>query len=208
MMRLGTVGFLGESPDCEVVGEAETFQQALDLTLKLRPDVVLTDIRLKGDQTGIDLARELRQRVPEIKIIVHTNFPHEPYVRAMMELGVEGYLLKDTPPADVLEAVRMVMRGRNVYSSTISSGIVRGYLDSPYNRSRGSKQALTSREAEVLQLIADGRTNDDISEALGLSIKSVQVHLTNLYSKLGVHSRTEAIIQAARRGLIVMEGPT
>jgi len=205
MIRVGVVSYLDEAPDCRIVGEADNFEEALDLAIHLRPDVVLADIRLKGERTGIDLARALRKEVPESKILVLTNFPHEPYVRAMMEIGVEGYLLKDTPPGDVLEAVRMVMKGRNVFSATVSSGIVRGYLHSSSTREGREADSLTSREAEVLQLIADGRTNDGIAEVLGVSVKTIQVHLTNLYSKLGAHNRTEAVIQAARRGLVVLD---
>ncbi len=205
MMRVGTVTYLNDAPDCEIVGETDNVDEALDLALHLRPDIVLLDIRLPGERSGIDLARELRREIPDTKIIVLTNYPHEPYVRATMELGVEGYLLKDTPPSDVLEAVRMVMRGRNVFSATVSSGIVRGYLHSPYSREERNKDSLTSREAEVLQLVADGRTNDDIGEALGVSAKAIEGHLTHLYAKLGARNRTEAVVQAARRGLVILD---
>ena len=207
MMRVGAVTMLREAEDCEVVGEADHYQEALQLALSLRVDIVLTDIRLKGERTGIDLARSLRAEAPEIKILVLTNYPHEPYVRAMMELEVEGYLLKDTPPAEILEAVRMVMRGRNVYSATISSGIVRGFLSRTKHGRKRHGDELTSREAEILQLMADGRTNDDIAEMLRISVKGVRWHLSSLYQKLGVGSRSEAIVQAARRGLVILEEP-
>ena len=205
MMRVGAVTYLNDAPDCEVVGEADNVDEALDLAVHFRPNIVLLDIRLRGDRNGIDLARELRREVPDTKIIILTNFPYEPYVRAMMELAVDGYLLKDTPPSEVLEAVRMVMRGRNVFSATVSTGIVRGYLHSPYSREGRSKDSLTSREAEVLQLVADGRTNDDVAEALGVSTKAIEMHLTHLYAKLGARNRTEAVVQAARRGLVILD---
>ncbi len=205
MLRVGAVAYLSEADDCEIVGEADNAADALAMARLVKPDIVLLDIRLKGSRTGIDLARDLREELPDTKIIVLTNFPHEPYVRAMMELGVDGYLLKDTPPSDVLEALRMVMRGRNVFSSTVSENIVKGYLHSPYSRAHRDKDSLTSREAEVLQLVADGRINDDIAEALGVSVKAIQVHLTNLYAKLGARNRTEAVVQAARRGLVILD---
>lgn len=207
MMRVGAVSVLRTAEDCDIVGEADSYQEALRLALSLHPDIVLTDIRLKGEQTGIDLARALRADAPEIKILVLTNYPHEPYVRAMMELEVEGYLLKDTPPADILEAVRMVMSGRNVYSATISSGIVRGYLSGTRAGAERQGEGLTAREAEILQLMADGRSNDDIAETLQISVKGVRWHLSSLYQKLGVGNRSEAIIQAARRGLVVLDQP-
>ena len=205
MLRVGAIAYLSEADDCEIVGEADNARDALDLARLVKPDIVLLDIRLKGDRNGIDLARDLREELPDTKIVVLTNFPHEPYVRAMMELGIDGYLLKDTPPRDVLEALRMVMRGRNVFSSKVSDNIVKGYLHSPYTRAQRDKNSLTSRETEVLQLVADGRINEDIAEQLGVSVKAIQVHLTNLYAKLGARNRTEAVVQAARRGLVILD---
>lgn len=205
MMRVGAAAALSNAPDCSVVGETDNADDALEMANRLKPNIVLTDIRLRGERTGVDLARDLRAQVPDTKIIVFTNFPHEPYVRAMMELGVEGYLLKDTPPSDVLDAIRMVFKGRNVFSSAVTSSIVRGYLRTPDARQDKSREGLTSREAEVLQLVAEGRTNDEISQTLGISVKAIQVHLSNLYAKLGAHSRTEAVVQAAKRGLVVLE---
>jgi DNA-binding NarL/FixJ family response regulator len=207
MMQVGATTYLNQAADCEVVGQADNADDAFTLALHVRPDVAIVDIRLKGDRTGIDLVRELRKEIPETKVIVLTNFPHEPYVRAMMELGVEGYLLKDTPPSDVLEAVRMVMRGRSVFSATVSARIVRGYLRTSNSRGKGEADALTDREADVLQLVADGRTNEEIAEILNLSVKAVQSHLTRLYSKLGARNRTEAVVHAARRGLVVLDHP-
>jgi DNA-binding NarL/FixJ family response regulator len=205
MLRVGVVAFLSEAPDCDIVGETDNADDALELARMMRPDIVLLDIRLRGERNGVDLARDLREQVPEAKIVVLTNFPHEPYVRAMMELGVDGYLLKDTPPSDVLEGLRMVMRGSSVFSSTVSSNIVQGYLHSPYNRARRNQDSLTSREAEVLQLVANGQTNDDIADALGVTVKAIQVHLTNLYAKLNAKNRTEAVVKAARRGLVILD---
>ena len=207
MMRMGIVACLNGAPDSRVVGEADNAADALDLALHLRPDIALVDIRLKGERNGIDLARALRQQAPETKIIVLTNYPHEPYVRAMMEIGVEGYLLKDTPPSDVLDAIRMVTRGRNVLSAPVSSRVVRGYLNSTHSRGTTSKHTLTSRETEILQLVADGRTNDDIAEIVNVSVKTIQVQLTSVYSKLGARNRTEAVVQAIRRGLVVLDDP-
>ena len=207
MMQMGAATYLNEASDCQVVAQADNADDALTLALHVRPDVAIVDIRLKGGKTGINLARDLRKQLPETKIVVLTNFPHEPYVRAMMELGVDGYLLKDTPPRDVLDAVRMVMKGRHVFSATISSRIVRGYLHSQDSGERDDGPSLTSREAEVLQLVADGRTNDEIAEVLSLSVKAIQAHLTHLYDKLGARNRTEAVVHAARRGLVVLDHP-
>ena len=125
MMRAGAATLLDQAPDCRVAGQADNADDALLLAREIQPDVAVVDIRLKGTRTGIDLARDLREHLPDTKIIVLTNFPHEPYVRAMIELGVEGYLLKDTPAPEVLDAVRMVIEGRSVFSATISTRIAR-----------------------------------------------------------------------------------
>jgi DNA-binding NarL/FixJ family response regulator len=195
---MGARSALADSRDFEIVGEADNADDAIAMTGLLRPNVVLLDIRLKGDRSGIEVARELRKRFPELKIVVFTNFSQEPYLRAMMEAGVDGYLLKDTPPGQIAEALRMVSQGRNVYSSQVSETLVTGYLKGPGNSN------LTGREAEILQLIADGMNNEEIAAALRVSVKAVQLHLTNIYSKLGARNRTEALVIGARRGMVVL----
>ncbi len=200
IVRMGARSALSKIPGSQIIGEADNADEAISMAEGLRPDLVFLDVRLKGEKSGIEVARELRARLPDLKIIVFTNFAQEPYVRAMMEAGVDGYLLKDTPPSQIAEAVRMVVQGGNVYSSQISSSIVTGYLKSPGNSS------LTSREAEILQFVADGKSNDEIASELGVSGKAVQLHLTNVYSKLNARNRTEALVIAARRGLVVLAG--
>ena len=126
-------------------------------------------------------------------------------IRAMMEAGVDGYILKDTPPRDVIESVRMVMDGRTVFSSQVSGSLVRGYLSLSTGAQGKQPDAITDRERDVLQLLVNGATNAEIANELHVSVGTVQFHLTNIYSKLGVRSRAEAIVHASREGLVVLD---
>ena len=205
LFRAGVASTLSREPDFEVVGETGDGIEALETTLSLKPDVLLIDIRLGGQMNGVELARQIRERYPEVKLLVLTNYSHEPYVRAMVEIGVEGYILKDTPPHDVIESIRMVVDGQAVFSKRISQALMRGYLNALSNAELGSTEEITHREADVLRLLADGLSNAEIAKRLHISVGSVQFHLSSIYSKLGVRNRTKAIIQAARTGLVIID---
>jgi DNA-binding NarL/FixJ family response regulator len=199
IVRQGLKAAIDAQSDFEIAGEADNADDAISAVEMLGPDIVLLDIRLKGSRSGVDVATALKQAKPKIKIAVLTNHAQEPYLRAMVNAGVDGYLLKDTPPSQIVEALRMILEGRNVYSENINSNLVVGYL-----KSEGSGD-LTAREAEVLQLIAEGLSNDQVAQRLSLGQKAVQLHLSRIYSKLGVAGRTEAIVAAAKAGLIVID---
>ena len=186
MFLAGVVSAMSAEADFEVVGEAQGAQDAWELIEGHQPDVLLLDIRLKGGPNGISLAKRVRSHYPQIKIMVLTNFDNEPYVRAMMELGVEGYLTKDTPAREVVESVRLLKSGRTVFSERVGRSMVRGYLGASTGNNADPAEAVTHREAEVLQLLSEGVSNPEIAETLHVSISNVQYHLTNIYSKLGV----------------------
>jgi DNA-binding NarL/FixJ family response regulator len=199
IVRQGLKAAIDAQSDFEIAGEADNADDAISAVEMLGPDIVLLDIRLKGSRSGVDVATALKKAKPNIKIAVLTNHAQEPYLRAMVNAGVDGYLLKDTPPSQIVEALRMILEGRNVYSENINSNLVVGYL-----KSEGTGD-LTAREAEVLQLVAEGLSNDQVAQRLNLGQKAVQLHLSRIYSKLGVSGRTEAIVQAAKAGLIVID---
>jgi DNA-binding NarL/FixJ family response regulator len=205
MFRAGAASAMAEEPDFEVIGEAQDANEALELIQTSQPDVVLLDIRLKGRVSGIALARQVRSEYPQVKIMVLTNFANEPYIRAMMEVGVEGYLTKDTPAREVVESIRMLKSGRTVFSEPVAKSMVRTYVRASSGNDVDSLGAVTRREAEVLQLLSEGASNPEIAEDLHVSVSNIQYHLTNIYSKLGVRSRAEAIVRAARVGLIVID---
>lgn len=205
IFRTGAVASIVAQGDFEVVAEAETASDALVAIDQHQPEVVLMDIRLKGKVNGVELARQIKEQNERVRIVVLTNYSNEPYIKAMMEIGVEGYMLKDSPPHDVIQALRMVVDGRTVFSSKVTDIIVRGYLSPGRDARIPSPDNVTKREIEVLELVADGASNMQIAASLHVSESTVQYHLTNIYSKLRVHSRAEAVIHAAREGLIVID---
>ena len=205
MFRAGAASVMAEEPDFEVVGEAQDAKEAFNMIQTFQPDVLLLDIRLKGGDNGIALAQQVRSEYPHIKIMVLTNFANEPYIRAMMEMGVEGYLTKDTPAREVVESIRMLQSGRTVFSEPVARSMVRTYVRASTRNDVDSLGEVTRREAEVLQLLSEGASNPEIAETLHVSVSNIQYHLTNIYSKLGVRSRAEAIVRAARVGLIVID---
>lgn len=205
LLRSGAAKFIRDSGDCQVVGEADNFEDALRKAKALRPTVAMLDIMLKGTKTGIDLAKSLREELPVTKLLILTNYSQEPYIRAMAELGVNGYLLKDTPPADILNAIRMIAGGRSVFSDEVRSQVVGSYLITSGRSESGTGERLTAKEIEVLRLLARGSSNAEIGQALGVTVKAIQQHLSNIFGKLDARSRTEAVIQALRRGLVIIE---
>jgi NarL family two-component system response regulator LiaR len=204
LLRVGAATYLAQCDAFEVVGDADKAEEALRLTRALSPDVITLDIRLAGERSGVWLAKQIRSEGLNVKILVLTNFLHEPYVRAMMEVGVDGYLLKDTAPSGIADAIKMVAGGRTVFSSSVSRRMVGGYLSS--GAARGdAPDRLTAREVEVLQWATYEGTNRELADRLGISVKGIQQHLTSIYSKLGVQNRTEAVVKAARAGIIVVD---
>ena len=205
IFRAGAATTIASEPDMDVVGEVSTSGEALELARRLNPDVLLMDIRLKDSGNGVDLARQVREHSPDVKLVVLTNYSNEPYIRAMMEIGVEGYILKDTPPREVMESIRMVIDGRTVYSKQVSQALVRGYLSPATDSEAGHPDGITERESAVLQLLVSGASNPDMAKRLHVSVGTIQFHLTNIYGKLGVRGRGEAVIKAAREGLVVID---
>jgi DNA-binding NarL/FixJ family response regulator len=147
----------------------------------------------------------MKKADPNVRIVVLTNYSNEPYIKAMMEIGVNGYLLKDSPPQDVIHALRMVFDGSTVFSSKVTAAIRKTYLNPQKDVRIASPDVVTKREIEVLELIAEGASNSEIAQNLHMSISTVQYHLKNIFNKLRVKSRAEAVIHAAREGLIVID---
>ena len=205
LLRLGVVTSLSQVNGFQIVGDADNAASAFALARLERPDVVLLDIRLGDRTSGVDLARDIRRALPATKLIVLSNFDQDPYIRTMLEVGVEGYLLKDTAPAEIAEAVRMVMGGRTVFSSKVSKRMIGGYLDWSNTSESHRNERLTPKEIEVLQLLASEMPTDRIADRLAISSKGVEQHLSNIFAKLGVRNRTSALLRAAKQGLIVVD---
>ena len=197
LVRQGTHAFLSTAADIEVVAETGEAGEAMSLALRARPDVVLLDIRLHQGN-GIDIARAIRHELPDTKVVMLTTYDDEVYVLGCFALDIHGYLLKTISDAELIAAIRAAMRGEQVLSAEIVElAAARSGLALP--------PVLSPREYEVLTLIARGDTNQAIGRQLGLKETTIESYVSNLMGKLSVRSRTEAVIQAVRQGILAIE---
>lgn len=203
LYRQGIRSALSGQPDLQVVAEAGSADEALACLDVGVPDVVLLDINLPG-ANGVETARTLRERWPACGVVILTAHDDDPYVWALAEIGVQGYLLKSATDAEIVNAVRTVAGGGSVFTPAVTAKLVRrGRVDVD-----GAPMELTEREREVLTLVAGGRTNREIGHALGISERTAQAHLAHIFDKLGAASRTEAVTLALRHRLIAFDlGP-
>ncbi|QLE54716.1 response regulator transcription factor [Nostoc sp. TCL26-01] len=197
LIRQGLRALLELESDLEIVGEAENGQMAIDFITQLQPDVVLMDIRMPI-MDGVAATREIQQNFPKVKVLVLTTFDDDEYVKAALQHGAMGYLLKDTPSEELAVAVRAVQRGY----TQLGPGIVKKLLTQFPNTSTQTPPIppniaeLTPREKEVLKLIAIGASNREIAQQLYISEGTVKNHVTNILNRLGLRDRTQAAIIA------------
>ncbi|WP_430783452.1 response regulator [Actinoplanes sp. G11-F43] len=197
VVRDGLRGMLGTQPDFAVVGEAAGGTEALTVVAALRPDVVLTDLRMPAPSGGA-LIRLLLERVPQTRILVLTTHDTDADVLPAVEAGAIGYLLKDAPREELFRAVRAAARGETVLSPSVAAVL----LARVRPRTSLTVSTLSAREREVLALIAEGRTNREAAAALFISEATVKTHLLHIYAKLEVPDRASAVSAAHRRGLL------
>ncbi len=195
VVREGTREILDRDPLIETVGEAEDGRQAVALAAHLKPDVVLLDLRLPL-LSGIEALAEIRQVSPTTRILVLSAYDDDDYVFAALEGGAAGYLLKTAHGSEVIDAIHSVARGDVVLHPSVAAMLVRVH-NQDRNRNRESNEVLSEREVEILSLAARGLRNKDIARELSVSTRTVEGHLSHIFSKLGVSSRTEAIIFGA-----------
>ena len=200
MFREGVRYRLEQEPDIEVVGEAASAEEAISLVEEADPNIVILDIRLPN-MSGIELARIMREKWPDLKILMLSGYDFDQYVRALARLGVDGYLLKDAPQDALVQALHDIADGGVVLPPNIASKVMRGY-SSPVTGRDADVWELTLREIEVVELLSQGLRNAEISERFNISVRTVEVHVRNVMSKLGAQSRTDAVRVATDRGLI------
>lgn len=189
--------------DIEVIGEASTGRQAVDLAQKLRPDVIIMDIAMPV-LNGLEATRQIRQTVPDTKILILSAHSDDAYVSSMTALGVSGYLIKQTSAHFLAEAIREIQKGNTFFSPSVAKRHNKRQLESldRRGRSKAAVAPLSSREMEVLQLIAEGEANKQIAGALGISVKTVEKHRDHLMKKLDIHDTAGLTRYAIATGVI------
>jgi DNA-binding NarL/FixJ family response regulator len=203
MVRQGIRRFLEDAGDIEVVAEAEDGAAALRLVEAQRPDVAVLDIRMP-QMTGVEATRQIKERFPQVRVLILTAYDDDPYVFTLLQAGADGYVLKTASGDELVRAVRTVHQGGTMLSPEIAAKVVRQVATHRPEQAADQIEPLTGRELDVLRLAAQGLTNRAIGHALQISHRTVQGHLASIYGKLGVSSRTEAVTEALRRGWIVI----
>jgi len=202
VVRDGLVTMLGRQTDFAVIGEAVNGLEAVEKARELKPDVILMDLRMP-ELDGVGAMNQIREQNPDVKFIVLTTYDTDEYIFDAIDAGAKGYLLKDASREDLFRSVRAVHREE----SLIEPGVAAKVLDRLAQMSRqaargGGPQVLSEREMEVLRLMAAGAANKNIASELAISESTVKTHVTNIFQKLEVNHRTEAVTQALQRGII------
>lgn len=207
MFREGLKSIIARNPELEVVGETGEGKDVLELAKNLKPDMVVLDISLP-DVSGIDLTRELKGILPEIQTLVVSMHTKIDYITSAFQAGAKGYVVKDAPSEKILQALDLVSRGEYFLDSSIAPQVVERLAEGSGGAAKVADAAyasLTSREQEILRLIAEGQSVKKISQQLCISTKTVENHRTNIMSKLGLHSTMELVRYAAKLGLIDLD---
>ena len=202
VVRRGLRMLLENEADLNIVGEADTGAQALEMVETLKPDVVIMDITLP-DISGIDATRRIKAQHPEVAVVALTIHEDQQYFFEMLQVGASGYVPKRAAPDDLISAIRATHRGEMYIYPSLARLLVGDFL--ARSGEAGAKEAmngLTPREGEVLSHLAEGKTNDEIADILSISVHTVARHRENLMGKLGLHSRSELVKYAIRKGLI------
>jgi two-component system, NarL family, response regulator NreC len=202
ILRAGLKMMLNAQPDMEVVGEAPDGRQAITETQRLQPDIILMDITMP-EMNGIEATRQIKKLVPESKILILTMHEHDEYVFQALRAGASGYMLKEAADTELISALHIIHSGQFYLSPMAQSVLVGDYLQRVrIGEEKDSYSSLTEREREILKLIAEGFTNNQIAERLVISPKTVDTHRTHIMDKLNLHSRAELVKYAMRRGLL------
>jgi two-component system response regulator NreC len=202
LMRSGLKALIEQQPDLTVVGEADDGRQAVALAASLKPDLLVMDIGMPN-LNGIEAARQITQANPGTAIVILSMHSDESYVLRALKAGAKGYLLKDSAESDLIRAVHAVAGGKSFFSPAVSKVLLDDYVRK-LQRS-GAEDAydlLTAREREILQLIAEGKSNKDVANLLNLSVYTVETHRSNIMEKLNLRGIPELILYAVRKGII------
>jgi two-component system, NarL family, response regulator LiaR len=198
MVRIGVSAFLSAQPDIEVVGEAADGKRGVELALELRPDIILMDLVMK-EMDGIEATKQIIEKWPEAKVIIVTSFLDDEKVYPALEAGATSYMLKTSKADEIANAVRATYHGQSVLEPEVTGKMM---VKMRQKQKLQPHEELTSREMEILMLMAEGKTNQDIADELYIALKTVKTHVSNILSKLNVQDRTQAVIYAFKHSLI------
>lgn len=202
IVRAGLKSLLERQEDIEIIGEAADGRQAVSLAERLRPSLIVIDIAMP-QLNGIDAAAQILRRDPEIKIIILSMYGDEEFLVRALAAGVKGYLLKDDVQADLLRAVRAVSAGRSFFSPAIAQTLAEDYVRQLQSKGlQDSYELLSEREREILQLLAEGKSNKEVAAVLELSPYTVETHRTHLMQKLNLHNTAEIVLYAVRKKIV------
>jgi len=205
LVREGTKELLEREDDLEVVAEAGDGKTAVQLATKRRPDVVIMDFAMPK-LNGIEATKQIKAIDPSIAVLVLTAYDNEQYIFAFLEAGAAGYLLKDAHIDELIKAIRAVHAGESILHPAIARKVINRFAQPAEKRGKeNALDQLTKRELEVLKLAAKGMSNREIALDLSISVRTVQTHLSNIFTKIGVGSRIEAVIYGLRQGWFTLE---
>jgi NarL family two-component system response regulator LiaR len=203
-VREGTRRILEQEPDLEVVAEAGDGEEAVKLACDLKPDVVLVDVAMPR-LDGIEATRRIKAQCPVVAVLVLSAYDDDQFIFGLLEAGAAGYLLKSVRGQEIVDAIRAVHAGESVLHPSVARKVLNRFAGvSSKPRERKSLEILTEREMEVLKMVTKGLSNKDIADGLCLSVRTVQGHLANIFNKLRVSSRTEAVVHALREGWVTL----
>ncbi|PYZ95522.1 DNA-binding response regulator [Alteribacter lacisalsi] len=201
VLRDGLKTIFSMEKDFNVISEAESGEEALKILEKVQPEIVIMDINLPG-KNGVDVTAEVKERWPDIKILVLTMYKHDEYFMSAITKGAEGYLLKDAPSEEVVDAVRSLMSGEAVIHPSMAKKLLDLHQQPQEKANEKNQNELTAREKDVLECLVKGMSNKDIADELFISDKTVKIHVSKILRKLGVKSRSQAVIHAIQNDLV------
>ncbi|MBU7594259.1 response regulator transcription factor [Metabacillus halosaccharovorans] len=198
MVRIGVSSYLSAQPDIEVIGEADNGRKGVELCLELRPDVILMDL-VMNEMDGIEATKEIMNAWPEAKIIIVTSFLDDEKVYPALEAGATSYLLKTSKASEIANAVRSTFHGQSILEPEVTGKMM---MKMRQKDTVHLHDQLTSREMEILMLMTEGKTNQEIADELFIALKTAKTHVSNILSKLDVQDRTQAVIYAFKHSLV------
>ena len=207
VVREGLAAILKSKENIVVIGEAQDGQEAVEQTRSLLPDVILMDVSMRR-MSGVEATRQIKREFPHIGVIALTMYDEQHYIFDLVRAGATGYLLKDTDSVQIVAAIRAIYRGESLIHPSVASKILAEFSLLAQKKGRkpsGAEHDLSEREITVLRLVAEGKTNKEVANSLDLSEKTIKNHVRNIFHKLQVYDRTQAVILAIRKGLIELE---